>query len=238
MLHHTRGMVIRTVKFSETSLIAKIYTEKLGLQTYMVNGVRSKKSRTKAALLQPLSLLEMEVYHRENKNMQRVKEMKPAHLFTSIPFELVKISLALFITEVLYKTLKEETGNADLFTFLYDFVRRLDQSSQPDAELHLRFMLAYSKHLGFQPQNNFDEQIAPLFDLKEGHFVPSQPPKFDRHLELPHSHNLSQLLNRSKQRINKVQREAILVALIKFYQYHIDGFGELKSHKILQQIMQ
>src|SRR5690349_2690466 len=100
----TRGIVLHTVKYSETSVISKIYTEKLGLQSYIVKGVRSAKSKSKAALLQPLTLLEMEVSHRENKQLQFIKEYTRAHNYQSIPFHVLKSTIALFLLEVISKS--------------------------------------------------------------------------------------------------------------------------------------
>src|SRR6266576_857317 len=97
MIHRTRGIVFRTIKFSETSVVSKIYTEKFGMQSYIVNGVRSEKSKTKAAQLQVMSILEMEVYHQENRNLNRIKEMRPAYVFTSLLFEPLKSSIGLFM---------------------------------------------------------------------------------------------------------------------------------------------
>ena len=155
MLQQTQGIVFKTFKYSETSLIVRIYTEKLGMQSYMVNRVRHKQAKIKPALLQSLSILDMEVYHRQNKKIQRIKELKLAYIFSAIPFDTVRSSIALFITEILYKTVKEEEANAVQFEFLLSFIQYLDLTKLPIGNLHLWFMLHWSAFLGFLPQNNF-----------------------------------------------------------------------------------
>ena len=106
MLHKTKGIVLHFIRYSDTSIIAKIYTEAFGLQSYIVNGVRSKSAKNKIALFQPLTLLDLVVYHKENSTLQRISEMRCAEPYQSIPFKVHKSSIALFTAEILQKTLK------------------------------------------------------------------------------------------------------------------------------------
>ena len=108
MLHTTKGIVFNHFKYSEKSVIVKIYTEKFGLQSYIINAVRSKKSKNKLAYLQVLSIVEINAYHKENKGLQRIKDIKLSCPFQSIPFNIFKGSIAFFITETLIKSIKEE----------------------------------------------------------------------------------------------------------------------------------
>src|SRR6476620_11401393 len=130
MIHRTRGIVFRTIKFSETSVISKIYTEKFGMQSYIINGVRSEKSKTKAGQLQVMSILEMEVYYQENRNLNRIKEMRPAYVFTSLLFDPLKSSLGLFMMEVLNKCIHEEETNEAMYAFIADGLQLLDQQQR------------------------------------------------------------------------------------------------------------
>ena len=95
MTHKTKGIVLRTVKYGETSLVVTMYTELFGVQTYMLNAVRTtKRSGNKAAMFQPAAILEMEVYHNDQKNMQRIKEYNWAFLYQHILSDVVKNSIA------------------------------------------------------------------------------------------------------------------------------------------------
>ncbi len=241
-LQHTRGIVLKTVKYSETSVVAKVYTEKLGIQSYIINGVRSSKSKTKLGLLQPLSLLEMEVYYRENKSLNRIKEMKLAHTFSSIPFQVSKSALALFMTEILYKTLKEEEANKDQFAFIFESVKYLDQTEASISNLHLSFMVKLSRYLGFHPQNNFFYSDCSIFDLQEGVFTHRIPDTHLQYIELPLSEKLSKLIHLSLTNAHELslvreQRQALLACIIRFYELHVAGFKEVKSLKVLQEVL-
>lgn len=242
MLHNTKGIVLKTFKYSETSVIAKVYTYQFGIQSYMVNGVRSNgKNKQKAALLQPLTLLDMVVYYRKNRNIQRIKEMKPIHTFTSIPFHIGKSSLALFTTELLYNTLKEEEQNELQFDFIFDFVQNLDKTKESIANLHLYFLLQLSGFLGFYPFNNYSRESSHrIFDLQEGVFTSKQP-THPYYLQEPLSHYFAELLKVPLEdvhlvKIGKSHRKELLTALLQFYKLHIEGFKPLQSVKILQEI--
>src|SRR5690348_13964376 len=130
MLHKTRGIVFRFTKYGETSIIVNIFTELFGLQGYIVNGVRSKSNKSKIALYQPLTLLDMVVYNRVNANLNRIKEVKCLQPFQSISMDIKKSAIAIFINEVLNKTLKEESHAQEVFEFLFHTVSTLDEMKE------------------------------------------------------------------------------------------------------------
>src|SRR6186713_636769 len=134
-LHKTKGIVLRAVKYGETSLIVTIFTELFGAQSYLVNGVRtsSKKGSGKANLFQPSAILEMVVYHNELKQLQRIKEFRWGSLYQQILSDVRKNAIALFMVELLTKCLKQPEPNAELFYFAEDAFLRLDNSSDTAA---------------------------------------------------------------------------------------------------------
>src|SRR6478609_6413457 len=141
MLHKTRGIVLGHIKYGDSSIISKIYTEEFGLQTYIVNGVRSKSSKNKIALFQQLTLLDMVVYHKENREINRISEMKCNTVFHSIPFEQKKICIVIFIAELLGKTIKEHYPNKELFEWILHTIAYLDEMPEKYENLHLQFMI-------------------------------------------------------------------------------------------------
>jgi len=174
MIYNTRGIVLHHLKYSETSVIAKIYTELFGLQSYLINGVRSKKATIKANILQPLSLVDMVVYHKEKSRLQRIREVSGNPPFSSIPYDIAKSSIALFIAEILYKSIREEEANTNLFEFLFHSIHILDLTAGNCANFHLLFMLQLTKHLGFYPNGKYSDKFN-FFDLREGVFLERQP---------------------------------------------------------------
>src|SRR5215203_3073924 len=169
MIHKTRGIVIRIVKYGETSLIVSIYTELFGIQSYMVNGVRtsSKKGSGKANLFQPAAILDLVVYHNELKNIQRLKEFKWGHLYQNLFFDVIKNSVALYMIELLQKTLKQPEPNTDFFYFIEDAFLHLDKSDEAVvANYPLFFALQLSAFYGFRFSDTYSEKNN-ILDLRE-----------------------------------------------------------------------
>jgi DNA repair protein RecO (recombination protein O) len=239
MLHHTHGIVLHHLKFSETSVIARIYTEKFGLQSYLIKGVRAPKSKIKLALLEHLSLLDMVVYHKESRGLQNIKEIKPARTFLNIYGDIRKSSQALFINELILKSMKEEEANPALFRFFVDNLNQLDTAGIFDPDFHLRFMLAFAGFLGFAPRLNFSRGCC--FNLLDGVFQQTIPPHI--HFILPeHAPVFNSLLpspdnSCAASIIPFAVRKLLLDKLIEFYTLHLPAFGRMKSPEILHEVL-
>lgn len=239
MITKTRGIVFRAIKYGETSLITEIYTEQYGLQKYIINGVRSAKSKTKASLLQVMSLLDLVVYHRADKQLKRIKEIKPAYIFQGIPFDIRKGAVGLFMAEMARKTIREEESNPRLFHFLFESFCLLDRTTSPIANYHLCFLLQLSQYLGFAPGGAFC-RATPIFDLREGVFVAGSPGSHV-FVEGECSAALYALLRSSLEGAHSVQlsaenRRLLLRHLIDFYRLHIENLPTINSHEILQEV--
>ena len=154
MIHKTRGIVLHQLKYSETSLIVKIYTERLGLQTYLVKGARSKRSAFSSSHFQPMTLLDLVVYHREKNEIQHLKEAEISEPFHSISSDLRKSTIALFLSEVLMKALNDGEANDELFTFMASSLDFLDMQEEGIEYFHLFFLSRLSLYLGFYPRGN------------------------------------------------------------------------------------
>src|SRR5688572_12563505 len=152
MLHKTKGVVFRFTRYGESSIIVNIFTAQFGLQGYIVKGVRSKSARGKIALYQPLSLLDLVVYHRENANLMHIREAKCLHLYQHISTDMRKTTIALFISEILNRGVKDQSHAGELCDFLISSLIELDQSDRVE-NFHLVFLVQLSRWLGFQPQS-------------------------------------------------------------------------------------
>jgi DNA repair protein RecO (recombination protein O) len=222
MLHKTRGLVLNYIKYSETSIITKIYTEELGLQTYIVNGVRSKTSKNKIALFQPLTLLDLIVYYKQNSQIHRISEARLSKPFKSINTDARKSSIAIFLIELLGKTLKEEGANHLLFKFLYNALMHFDETENNFENFHLHFLLKLSSYLGFEPSGtaHFANARALSKEMKD-------------FLEELMASDFSTIIKTSN-----TTRRVILEHLLNFYSEHVENFGEMKSIKILKELIQ
>lgn len=240
MLTKTRGIVFKTMKYGETSLIADIYTEEMGLRRYIVNGVRTPKARVSASLLQAMSLVDLVAYERPDRDLHRLKEIRPAYVYQSIPFDVRRGAVGLFMAEVARKTLHEAEENRRLFAFLYDIFVHLDASAQAVANLHLYFLLELSLYIGFMPGGACSAQ-TPFFDLQEGVFVPLSSHHVHC-LDEADSQLLHQLLQSSPDTCHSVamsaeQRRAMLQHLLSYYALHIENMPDINAHVVLREVL-
>jgi DNA repair protein RecO (recombination protein O) len=253
MLHSTSGIVFHSIKYSETSVIVKIYTELFGIQSYLIKGIHSTRSKTRPALFQPVTLLDLVVYHKEKQSLQSVKEVNLAYPFKSIPFDIRKSSVAIFINELVYKAIREEESNPDLFRFLWQTIMHLDETEESVASFHLRFGIQLMHHLGIFPQNNHTGQLN-LFNMRDGFFqstVPDHPDYLDPSTSLHFSRLLeaNRLLDgkssgEARRRnsemelaMNAETRNQLIEILLRYYQLHLPGFRGMQSHHILHEVM-
>ncbi len=243
-LHHTKGIVLRTVKYGETSVIVTIFTELFGIQTYLVNGVRasSKKGSGKANLFQPTSILEMVVYHNELKQLQRIKEFKWTFLYQHILSDVRKNAVALFMIELLTKCLKQPEANPDLFHFVEDSFIHLDEANDAvTANFPLFFALHLPVFFGFRFNDNYSER-HPFLDLQEGEFVKEQP-KHPHFLDDRQAFVTSQLLKVQQPeelediKLNHDFRRNLLYAYEVYYALHIQDFGTMRTPPVLREIL-
>lgn len=241
---NTKGIVLRSVKYGETSLIVTIFTESFGIQSYIINGVRTsgKKGAGKANLFQPAALLELMVYHNELKNLQRIKEFRWAYVYQHIFFDVVKNAIALFMIELLHKSLKQPEANADLFHFVEDAFVHLDQGN---AVAVANFPLYFSLHLmnlyGFRFTDTYTEHTSVL-DLQEGVFL-EEPPTHPYYLDGEKSF-ITALFLRTMQpqeleqiRLNKETRRELLQAYQTYFALHISDFGAMKTLPVLKEVL-
>ena len=230
MLISTKGIVLHQLKYGETSLICRVYTEKLGLVSYIINGVRSIKSKGKAIILQPGNIIELEVDHRENKSLQYVKEFKLATIYVHLSSNIIKTSVCLFMLELLNNTIKEHE-------FIEGSFLHLDRLDCEDTSFPVWFMIQLSKHIGYEPGNEFDDEHS-FFSLKEGLFHGSAQ---DEHsISAPYSRYwyeiMQQDIPQSVYSLNS-ERRFLLDAVQTYFQYHVDGFKILKSPSILHDVL-
>lgn len=241
MLSQTRGIVLHHIKYSESSVIAYVYTRQFGRQSYMINGVKGKKAKIKANLLQPLFLLDMEVDHKPNKDLQRIKEMRNAIPFFSIPYDITKNTIVLFLSEVLYRSLSNEEPDEKLFDFIFNAIRLLDSLEEGVANFHLLFLTMLTRYFGFFPNNNYDESHQ-YFDLMEGLYINSTP--FHNHyLDRSLTPYFNQLTQTGYDKIATLKlpnsiRKQLLEKLIEYYQLHLLNLKEIKSHAILKAVFE
>lgn len=229
MIRKTSGLVLSSIRYKDTSIIVKIFTRELGLKSYLINGVRSMGKGSKMALYQPLTLLDLVVYNKENSGLQRISEAKLLRAHQRIPFDFSRTSIALFMTEVINRSIYENYQNEFLFDFLSESVVILDQSETILAHFPLVFLIEKAKFLGFYPEN------------AGGFILESNKQPFSRE-ELPIIMDyLNHLLDEKYQCSLKTPvliRRKLLDHLLDFYAQHMENPSAFKSLAVIRQVME
>ena len=236
----SRGIVIGSTRYGESSLIVKIFTEESGMLSFMINGARSPKSKLHASHFEILNLIEIAYTFRENKSLQRMTDVRLNGFLNGIRENEYKSASGWLIAELLTKSIREHEPNQELYLFAEQKISELN-TFDFHPEFHLIFMLKLSAYLGFEPVNNFSESQT-VFDLMEGQFVNYTYLPSGNLLSAEDSKLLKLLLDSGenpKQNLlqNRGERQKILQALIRYFQFHLEGFGQLKSPEVLNSIM-
>lgn len=243
MLQKTKGIVLRVVKYGETSVICTVFTEEYGVQSYMMQGVRSAKSgQHKAGLFQPATMLDLVVYQKPQQNLQRIKEVQPALIYQTIQENVVKNCIALFSVEFLLRLLPEHAPMPELFQLSYDHFAELDAGDTASvANYPLLFVIRCGRLLGYDIRGGYRPE-TPHLNLQEGAFtdhLPALPP----YLSDTEAETMSKLLeqaeenNREKIVMNAQTRFKLLEWYIAFLGYHAQHLGKIRSLEVLQAVL-
>ncbi len=240
MLEKTRGIFLHSVKYSETSIIAVIYTEAYGRQSFVVNGARSKKSTVKSVAFQPLYLLDLEIYYKAGREIHRMKDVRISNPFSTIPFDIRKSSQVIFLAEILYKCLKEEEPNPGLFNFIFNSLSFLDLSEHGISNFHVWFLFKLTQFLGIYPSRD-NASVSNFFDLQKAQFVSHEPihNQFtDKHI----TRLFATLFDVDYASVEKLEysqneRRQLLDKLLEYYRIHFDNMGVIKSLDILREVL-
>ena len=232
MLVNRTGIICKTVKYGESSLILDIFSADVGMRSYICGGVR-KKNSNKAAMLRVMNLVDIVCYDKSSTkpSLSRIKEVKFSKIYSRIPFDVVRGTVGMFLIEVSRKAIVQ-TDEADR---IYDFVslrfNELDSEQVVMKDFHIRYLIDLAREIGFAMQNNWSV-IDCRFSLREGQFITDNQQHRDT-LGTDLSEILSQYLAGRQPNSTKEQRRQLITKLVDYYRFHVDGFTEVKSLEVL-----
>lgn len=235
-----KGIVLRCVKYDDKSFIAHLFTASRGHVSFMVNGTHGKRSGTSARLFQSMSFLSFQWDMKPNVSLQRMKEVRLLFVQQSIPFDPIKRSVAMLLSEFMVYTLRDEAPNPDLYLYIEHSIRWLDTAEEGYANFHLVFLLKLARFLGIAP-NMESYGGDELFDLASGHFIPFGTAS-DTVMSACDTQRLFQLTGVTYETMfpiamSREERARIVKYLATYYTLHIPKFPSLQSLEILQQLI-
>ncbi len=236
----TRAIVIKAIKYGDNSLIVKLLTEQNGLQSFMIKGAFNKNAKIRAALFQPLTLLDI-VCAKSRGELGYLKEASIEYAYKNIPININKNAIVLFVSELLSKTIQESDTDLELFDFIHHSLMYLDETNDNSADFPLKFAVKLTDYLGFLP-NITSYQQGYVFDLEEGcfrHDGTNNIYVIDQH----QSASIFALCSHSifddySLNINLQERRQLIETVIAYYKLHVSGFNELNSADVLRTVLQ
>jgi len=239
MLDKTEGIVIKTVRYSESSMVITIFTQKHGLLSFMVQGVRSSKNKQKGNMLQPMNILALDIYLKENRNLNRIKEHSAAYIYKNIPLDFVKQSIGVFCIELISKCVKEQEINERLYSYLSAFLIELDTTIESIENKPLFFLLETAGILGFEPsvQNIL---LGSYFNMESGRFENSIS-STQNSLSIDETNLFKKMLamyyDKNELKLTSSERKVLLEKLLIYFRWHVADFSDLKSPAVLSEVL-
>ncbi|MCX6261916.1 MAG: DNA repair protein RecO [Bacteroidia bacterium] len=239
MLHKTKGIILHQIKYTDSGVIAQVYTHDFGRLSIMIKGMRSRKSGKHNVLFQPMFILDLIFYYRESRGIQVLKEFSVSYSPAEIYADIKKSCIAVFLAEILTSVLKEESPNFELFDYIEDSIKYLDKCDSGFANFHIAFLIGLSSFLGFEPGTR-DDPEKKYFDLLNGTFV-SMPPLHSAYADPHVSDILAEFFKVSFDQMRSIPltgslRNEVLETIIRYFSIHLPGLKKVNSLDILKEI--
>jgi len=229
----SEGVVIKSLKYSETSLILDIYTREKGMGSYIVSGVRKAKSKM-ANVYHPMNIVELVAY--KNNGLARIKEASYAVKFEKLDRDVIRSSIGIFFIDLIRSSVKEKEANESLYSYISETLMTLDKEESSLHNLPIRMAIELSRYLGFQIVDNFTSDNK-FFDLQTGQFISE---------EIQHTSVLNEEISEQIHKImqapmthklGRIDKHMVMDALMDYYKIHVEGFQELRSLPVLRTIL-
>ncbi|MDH8700924.1 DNA repair protein RecO (recombination protein O) [Dysgonomonadaceae bacterium PH5-43] len=239
MLHKTKGIILYKNDYNDTYSILHVYTEEFGIVSYLTSRSKGKKTKLSRSLFHQMAVLDLEVEHKNNREIQRLKEAKVHISFSFMLDNPIKSSICIFLAEFINKVVKESHSNKLLFDYVVQSLQVLDLLEKDYANFHLVFLIRLSQFLGFYPDaTTYNKGM--FFDMQNGVFTHYKP-TYSYFLNPDESANFYNLLrmdynNMSKFKLSGKERNEIIKRILDYYRLHLTNFSEIKSLEILREV--
>lgn len=237
MLTKTKAVVLRTLKYGDSQVIADMLTQTHGRLSFIQRIPKTARAGVRKQLLQPLSVLDLVFDYRQNANLLRIKEASMAYPLSSIPLDAYKLSIAMFVAEFTHFATRSEQDNAPLFQYITNSIMWLDACRGAFSNFHIVYMMHLTRFVGFYPNLDNCADNA-YFDLRSGCFTAGQPSHND-FLKPDEASRIATLMRMRYETMHlfsfsRNERNRCVELILKYYRLHVPDFPELKSTGVLQ----
>jgi DNA repair protein RecO (recombination protein O) len=239
MLEKTKGIILHQIKYTDSGIVAQLYTRNFGRQSFLIKGMRNKKSGKHNVMFQPLFILDLEMYYKASREMQTLKEFSVLFTPFNIYSNIKKSCVAIFLGEVLTSVLKEESPHEELYDYIEESIIYFENCKEGFANFHIAFLTGLSSFLGFEPAVRSDPGQV-YFDMRNGIFV-TMPPINGNYANEEISNILAEFFTASYNSISNITlngtlRNEVLETLVTYYSLHLPGLKKIKSLEVLKEV--
>ncbi len=236
----TTGFILRKVQYSDSSHIINAYTLDKGRQDYFLRKQKSRRNRALTHLISPLNQLEFDIDARPKRQIQSIKDIRLKKHALYMDQSPAKSAIIFFMSEVLYRSLREEEENPDTYRFIEHTILLLNQIEKGFQMFPLIFITLLTRYLGFTPLlSQKDKKETPgYFNLYSGLFEKKMSP--NESMGLKESQLLNDILENgfhiTSTYYHKKTRENFLDNMLLYYKTHLEGIKHFKSVDVLREI--
>jgi len=239
MVEKTRGIVLHQIKYTDSGIVAQLYTRKFGRQSFLIRGMRKRKSGKHNILFQPMFILDLEIYYKASREMQTLKEFSVSYTPYSIHSDIKKSCVAIFLGEILSSVLREESPHDELFLYLNDSIVYFNECYEKFINFHIALLTGLSSFLGFEPGKQTHSDYR-FFDMINGCFV-QIPPVHGYYASPEISDIIARFLTTSWNDIDNIRlsgqlRNEVLETMLRYYSLHLPGLKKINSLTILKEV--
>jgi len=239
MLEKTRGIILHQIKYTDSGIVARLYTRKFGRQTFLIRGMRNRKAGKHNILFQPMFILDLEMQYKAAREMQVLKEFSVSYSPYDIHSNIKKSCVAIFLGEVLTSVLKEESPHEEMFDYIEQAIVYFDSCKENFANFHIAFLSGLSSFLGFEPSLRTSSYDI-FFDMRNAEFVPV-PPVHGQYATREVSEILAGFFSASYDTSGSISltgalRNEVLETLVKYYSLHLPGLKKINSLEVLKEV--
>ncbi|TAL65189.1 MAG: DNA repair protein RecO [Bacteroidetes bacterium] len=239
MLEKTKGIILHQIKYTDSGIVVQLYTRSFGRQSFLIKGMRNKKAGKHNIMFQPMFILELEMYYKASRELQKLKEFSVSFTPYDIHSNIKKSCVAIFLGEVLSSVLKEESPHEEMFDYIEESIIYFEKCKDGFANFHIAFLAGLSSFLGFEPGPRTDISHS-FFDMRNGIFVPI-PPVHGNYANKEVSNILAEFLKASYNTISDIiltgnLRNEVLETLVKYYSLHLPGLKKINSLEVLKEV--
>ena len=215
MTTNTGLIVLHTTKFGENSLVVHTLSKDYGRRSFLVKGAGKKAGMS---LFLPLNVLEADIVETSKSTLYTARNLVARYPLLGIRNDIFKNSMTMFMSEVLYRVVREGAYEEGLFEWCEKNILLLDAVSIDFSNFHIRFLLELSVALGFSPEAR---DLVP--------FVGDHYPVIERFMTVPFAESMLIPLNGAT-------RNEIAEEILRYIEFHSESAVNVASLKVLREL--